>query len=184
MKKSKIYFIVPIIALIIFSAYYWNFSSQYEAKQAAIAATVKEQKLEKLRLEAETRERAIHDALEAQKQRKAERVARDEAERKQKDDKENARLENEKSEQEAQKLERQAEKLTKDVSAAKDEIAKIQTDEKKSSVELEFLKKYIAEAVANQAKLADVLTKIQAADAAEAKAAALAAAAAKKNSGN
>ena len=185
MKKSKIYIIAPVVVLIVFGAYYWNFSSQYEAKQAAIAAQVKERKLETLKAEAAAREAAIHDALEAQKQRKADRLAREEKDRKQKDDRENARLENDKAAQEAQKLERQAEKLTKDVATAKDEIAKIQAEEKTSESELEFLKQYIAEAGTNQAKLADVITKIQAADAAIAKAAAIAAAqAAKKNSGN
>jgi chromosome segregation ATPase len=185
MKKSKIYIIAPVVVLIVFGAYYWNFSSQYEAKQAAIAAQVKERKLETLKAEAAAREAAIHDALVAQQQRKAERAAREERERKQKDDRENARLENDKAAQEAQKLQRQAEKLTKDVATAKDEIAKIQAEEKSSQSELDFLKQYIAEATSNQAKLADVITKIEAADAAVAKAEAIAAAqAAKKNAGN
>jgi chromosome segregation ATPase len=185
MKKSKIYIIAPVVVLIVFGAYYWNFSSQYEAKQAAIAAQVKEKKLETLKAEAAAREAAIHDALVAQQQRKADRAARDEKDRKQKDDRENARLENDKAAQESQKLQRQAEKLTKDVATAKDEISKIQADEKASESELAFLKQYIAEATGNQAKLADVLTKIQAADAAIAKAAAIAAAEkAKKNAGN
>jgi colicin import membrane protein len=181
MKKSKIYIIAPVVVLIVFGAYYWNFSSQYEAKQAAIAAQVKERKLETLKAEAAAREAAIHDALEAQKQRKADRLAREEKDRKQKDDRENARLENDKAAQEAQKLERQAEKLTKDVATAKDEISKIQDEEKNSNEELAFLKQYISEATANQAKLADVVSKIEAADLAAAKAAAAAAAAAKKN---
>jgi chromosome segregation ATPase len=184
MKKTKIYIIAPFVVLIAFGAYYWNFSSQYEAKQAAIAAEVKERKLETLKAEAASREAAIHDALEAQKVRKAERAAREEKERQQKDDKENARLESEKADSEAQKLQRQAEKLTKDVATAKDEISKIQAEEKTSVEELDFLKQYINEASTNQAKLADVITKIEAADAAVAKAAAIAAAAAAKKNAN
>jgi len=185
MKKNKIYIIAPVLVLVLFGAYYWNFSSQYEAKQAAIVAAAKEKKLETLKLAAASRAAAIHDALEAQKQRKAERAAREEKERKQKDDRENARLESEKADQEAQKLSRQADKLSKDVATAKDEIARIQADEKTSVGQLEFLKEYIAEATANQAKLADVIAKIEAADAAIAKNAAIAAAAAaKKNAGN
>ena len=185
MKKNKIYIIAPVLVLVLFGAYYWNFSSQYEAKQAGIAALAKEKKLETLKAEAASREAAIHDALEAQKQRKAERAAREEKDRKQKDDRENARLESEKSDQESQKLGRQAEKLAKDVATAKEEIAKIQAEEKISVGQLEFLKQYIADATANQAKLADVIAKIEAADAAIAKNAAIAAAAAaKKNAGN
>ncbi len=180
MKKSKIYLIIPIVVLGIFYGYYWNFSSQYEAKQALVLQAEKEKKIEKLKLEAENREHAIHDAIEAQKQRKAERLAREEKERTQKDAKENARLEAEKADQEAQKLLRTVEKLTKDVETAKDEIKKLDTEEKRSKEEIGFIKEYTNAAIANQAKLSEVVTKIAAADAATAKAAALAAAAALK----
>ncbi|HEY4988610.1 MAG TPA: hypothetical protein VII09_02330 [Opitutaceae bacterium] len=183
MKKSKIYVLVPLVLLGIFGAYYWSFSSQYEAKQAAIVAAEKERKLEKLKAEAEAREAAIHDAVEAQKVRKAERIAREEKERKQKDDRDNARLDAEKADQESQKLSRQAEKLTKDVEAEKKDIAAIQAEEKKSEEELVFIKQYTDQANANRDKLSEVMTKIEAADLAIAKAAAEAAkAAAKKNS--
>jgi hypothetical protein len=182
MKKSKIYVIVPLILLGIFYAYYWNFRSDYDAKQEAKAAAEKQVKIDKLKAEAEAREAAIHDAVEAQKVRKAERLAREEKERKQKDDRENARLESEKADQESQKLSRQAEKLTKDVDAAEKEIATIQAEEKRSEEEIVFLKQYTDEANANREKLAEVMTKIEAADQAIAKAALEAAkAAAKKN---
>ncbi len=178
MKKTKLYLIIPIIVLGVFYGYYWNFSSQYEAKQAAVVQAEKERKIEKLKLEAESRERAIHDAVEAQKVRKAERIAREERERAMKDAKENAKLEAEKADQEAQKLVRQSEKLEKDVTVAKEEIAKLLAEKKRSNEELVFIKQYTDAAVENQAKLAAVVTKIAQADAAAAKAAALAAAAA------
>jgi hypothetical protein len=179
MKKSKIYFIAPIIVLVAFYAYYWNFRSQYDEKQAIVVQAEKEKKLEKLKAEAEMRQRAIQDAVDAQKQRKADRIARDEKERKQKEEKENARLEAEKADQEAQKLQRQAEKLEKDVATAKEEITKIEAEKKTSDEELVFLKDYTAAATANQSKLAEVLAKIRAADIAVEKAAVAAAAAAK-----
>jgi preprotein translocase subunit SecF len=179
MKKSKIYFIAPIIVLGAFFAYYWNFRSDYDAKQAIVLQAEKQRKIDKLNAEALMRQRAMQDAIDAQKQRKAERIAREEKERKQKEDKENARLEAEKADQEAQKLQRQAEKLEKDVATAKEEITKIEAEKKFADEELVFLKDYTAQAVANQSKLADVLTKIRAADLANEKAAAAAAAAAK-----
>ena len=161
MKKNKLYFIIPVVALIAFGFYYWNFSSQYQAVEDAKAAAVKQAKIVKLREEAIAREAAIKDAVDAQKIRKAE-----------------------KADQEAQKLTRQADKLEKDVAATKDEISKIETEEKRSQEELVFVKQYTAAAKENQMKLADVLTKIQEADAATARAAAAAAAAAaaKRNS--
>ncbi|HEY5226988.1 MAG TPA: hypothetical protein VIJ19_00535 [Opitutaceae bacterium] len=184
MKKNKLYFIIPIAALIAFAAYYWNFSSEYEANEAAKVAAEKQVKLQKLQDEANQRQAAIKDALAAQVIRKAERAARDAKAQKEKDDKENARLGAEKADQEAQKLERQSDKLDKDVAATKEEIEKIQAEEKRSTEELAFVKTYTASAKENQAKLADVLSKIQEADAAVARAAAAAAAAAaaKRNS--
>jgi hypothetical protein len=181
MKKTKIYFIVPIIVLGVFYAYYWNFKSTYEAHQAEVAQQEKDKRIERQKVEAEAREASIHDAVEAQKQRKAERIAREEKDRQQKDAKENAKLEAEKADQEAQKLDHQADKLKKDVEVAKEEVAKIQADAKRSEEELVFLKQYTEQAIGNQAKLTDVMSKIVAADAAAEKAAAAALAAAKKN---
>jgi hypothetical protein len=180
MKKTKIYFLAPLIVLVAFGAYYWSFKSDYDAQQAKILVAEKEKKLEKLKLEAVQREAAIHDALEAQKQRKLERQAREAKELKQKDDKENAKLIQEKADQESQKLARQVDKLTVDVKTEKDEISKIEAENKKAVEEEAFLKQYVKMAQDNQASLAAVLTKIEAADAATIKAAAAAAAAAAK----
>jgi hypothetical protein len=180
MKKTKVYLIVPLVVLIVFGAYYWNFKSDYDAKQAAVAAQFKEQRLEKLRQEAVQREAAIHDAIEAQKQRKKDRLEREAREQKQKDDKENAKLNADKAVQEEQKLARQAEKLAADVKVEKEEIQKIETENKKAVAEEAFLKQYVKMAQDNQGSLAAVLTKIVAADKAAAVAAAAAAAAAKK----
>jgi hypothetical protein len=182
MKKSKIYFIAPLIVLVVFGAYYWSFKSDYDAQQAKIVAAEKEKKLEKLKQEAISREAAIHDALVAQQQRKKERQEREAKELKQKDDRENAKLIAEKADQEQQKLARQVEKLTSDVKVEKDEIAKVELENKKATEEEAFLKQYVKMAQDNQAGLAAVLTKIAEADAAAVKAAQAAAAAAAKKS--
>jgi hypothetical protein len=182
MKKTKIYFLVPILALILFGGYYWNFRSQYEAHQAEIIATAKAKKEEKLRQDELAREQAIKDAIDAQKQRKAERAAREALEQKQRDDKENAILDRDKADQEQQRLERQVEKLTKDVDDAKKEIAALRADNEKQVDEVAFLGEYVKKAEDNRASLAMVLTKIQAADDANAKAKALADAQAAKKS--
>jgi hypothetical protein len=181
MKKTKFYFIVPVVIVGIFSAYYLNFSSHYDEDQAKIAAAAKQARIDKLNAEAERNAAAIKDAVAAQVVRKAERAAKDARERQQKDDKENALLERDKAEQESQKLQRQSEKLEKDVASTKEDIEKIKADQKEASEEITFLKQYTAEAQANQGKLADVVAKIEAADLATQRAAALAAAQAKKN---
>jgi len=181
MKKTKVYSIIPILVLLAFFAYYVKFTSEYDAKQAAIVAHDKEVKAEKIRLENIDKEKAVEDAIAAQKVRAAARLAREARDQKQQhDDRENATLNAGKADQEQQKLQRQVEKLTQDVKAAKAEIDKIKADTKRSVDEEAFLKGYVAKAEENQAQLTQVLQKIVDADAAIAKAAALAAAEAAK----
>jgi hypothetical protein len=182
MKKTKIYFLVPILALILFGGYYWNFRSQYEAHQQAIVAAAKAKKEEKLRQDELAREQAIKDAIDAQQQRKKERAAREALEQKQRDDKENAELDRDKAANESEKLQRQVDKLTKDVDDAKKEIAALRADNEKQVDEVAFLGEYVKKAEDNRATLSLVLTKIQAADDANAKAKALADAQAAKKS--
>lgn len=170
MKKSKIYFIAPAIAIAAFGAYYWNFSSEYDAKQAAIVAAEKAKKAEKLLIEAEARKKAIEDANNAAVQRKKERAEREAHERQMKDDEENAKLTAEKADQESQKLLHQSEKLDAEIKAAKEDIEKLEGEEKGANEELVFLKQYMNDALANQAKLQDVVAKIDKADKALAKA--------------
>ena len=176
MIKNKVYFIVPIIAIAVFFAYYWNFSKDYDARQAKIVAAEKQRRLDKLQAEAVAREAAIKDAIEAQKQRKQERLDREARDRKMKDDKENAILARDKADQESQRLERQVDKLTKDVKEAREEIAKLEASKKESIEEEAFLQTFVVKANENVARLDDVVRKIEVADAAAAKAAALAAA--------
>jgi hypothetical protein len=173
MKKTSIYFIAPILALVLFGGYYWNFRSQYDAHQAEIVATQKAKKAERLRAEEAAREVAMQDALAAQALRKKERAEREALEQKQRDDKENAVLDSEKAEQESQKLERQAERLTKDVAESEKDVAALEEDDTKQTAQVAFLGDYVKKAQDNRASLADVITKIQAADEAIGKAIAL-----------
>lgn len=172
MKRSKIYFIAPIVVLAAFVAYYWNFKAGYDAKQAEEQRQIQEVKRKKLEDEAKSRAAAIEEANKLAKERMKERAEREAREQKQKDDKENALLNRDKAEQESQKLQRQVEKLTKDVSSEKDEIKKIEDDNKKEDEEQAFLVQYDKVAQQNQAAMAAVLTKINEADAAAIKIAA------------
>jgi len=182
MKRTKVYFLVPIVALVLFYAYYWNFMSDYDAKQAAAAAVVKAKRIERLNVEAQMREKAIQEAIDEQKIRKQQKIDRDALERKQKDDKENAILIRDKADQDAQKLGRQVDRLQIEVKTAKEEIERIETENKRALEQEAFLKTYVTAAVENRDKLTQVLTKIDAAEKAAAKAALEAAAAAAKKS--
>lgn len=180
MKKSYIHFLVPLVGLLIFGAVYWNFSTGYEAELAKKAKIVREAKEEKLRIEAKNRETAIKEAVAAQDRRKVEKAAKEAKEKADSEARQLAVEARDKANREQLKLAQQVERLEKDIKVEKDAIAKIEEDRKRAADEEAFLKTYVKQAEANTKSLADVLEKINAADAA--KAAAEAQAAKAKNS--
>lgn len=175
MKKTHVYFLVPLIGLIAFSAVYWNFSEGYEAELAKEKAAIRAEKEEKLRQEAKNREKAIQDALAAQERRKAERAAKEEKERKDAEARQLAREALEKADRDQQKLANQVERLQKEIKVEKDAIAELEATRKGYLDEQTFLKDYVRQAEANVRSLTEVLDKIAAADTARATAEALAA---------
>ena len=177
-KKSALYIFVPIIALVLFFAYYWNFSSHYEQVQAD-RVTAQKRQVEANRLEQDKlRLKAVNDAIAAQAKRKAEREAKDAKDRQDADDRNNALQARDKAHAEALSLRDKVATLTSQVKAEKDELARVDQDKKSMVAELDFLEIDVKKANDNQEHLANVLKLIAAADAANAAAARAAAAAA------
>jgi len=181
MKKTYVYFLVPILGVIAFAAVYWNFSSGYEARLAEKAAIVRQAKEDKLRKEAKDREIAIKDALASQERRKAEKAAKEAKEQADQEQRQLALDAREKAFRDQVKLSQQVERLEKDVKVEKEAIAKIEEEKKRAVEEQAFLKGYVKQAQANTKSLSEVLDKITAADAARAAADALAAAKSKNS---
>jgi colicin import membrane protein len=181
MKKTYVYFLVPILGLVAFAAVYWNFNRTYEAKLADRQRVIREQKEEKLRLEAKSREKAIQDALAAQEKRKAEKAAKEAKDQKDQEERQAAIEASRKADRDQQKLSLQVKSLQEQIKTEKDAIAKIQEEQKLAIEEQAFLKNYVKQAQSNQKSLNEVIDKIVAADAAKAAADALAAAKAKNS---
>jgi hypothetical protein len=180
MKKA--YVIFPVVALLIFFGFWWNFNSTYEAVEAEKAKQVRLEREAKKRKEAEDRATAIKDALVAQEKRKKEREAKELKDKADREARELAIEERNKTAQEVTKLTKQRDQLNIDVKEEKANLVKIDEQKRKALDEQAFLKEYVRKADANVKGLSDVLDKIAAADAARAAAEAAAAAAAKKNS--
>lgn len=179
MKKSYLYFIIPLVLTAIFAVYYWQYASGYEARLAKIDQQKKEERQKKLDDEARARDKAIKDALALAEKRKAEKKAKEELEAKEAAARELAIQERNKAQQDARKYADQVKRLQKDVQDNKDEIAKIEEDKKQLVEEQGFLRDYVKQAEVNVQSLQGVLEKIDAADKARA---AAEAAAAKKSS--
>ena len=182
MKKSFVYFLAPIVGLIIFGAVYWNFSSGYEAKEAAKALTIKQDKEAKLMAQAKANEQAIKDANAGVARRKLEREAKEAKDKKDREIRQMAMDAKEKAWADKEKFAKQVTRLEADVKSEKDAIAKLEDDKKKLIEEQAFLRIYVKQAEDNVRTLKLTLDKIAAADAARAAAEAAAAAAAKAKS--
>src|SRR5690606_3392913 len=126
MKKSYIYFLVPLIGLIAFGALYWNFSQGYEAKIAEKARLVRVAKEDKLKAEAENRKKAIEDAIEAQERRKVEKAAKEAKEQANQEARQLALEAREKANRDQLKLVQQIERLEKDIKVEEAAIAKLE----------------------------------------------------------
>lgn len=179
MKKTYVYFLVPLLGLIVFGAIYWNYLSAYDAKEAARIKTEKEKIETRLRLEAQNREKAIKDALDAQERRKKERDAKEAKEAKDREVREAAIEARNKARNEREKFSRQVDRLKNDVRIEKEAITKLEQNKKGLIEDEAFLKDYVKKAEANDKQLTEVIEKIDAADKAAAERAKAEAAAAK-----
>lgn len=180
MKKSSLYFIIPLLALVVFFfAFYWNAHKEFEARAQAVIKKARDEKVAKLEKEAKDREAAVKAALDMQEKRRAEKKEREEREAREKEAREKARQARDKAGRDAEKLEQQAKRLQKEIEGEKKELAEVQVERKRTADEHGFLKEYVKKAEQNAKSLMGVLERIAAADKAAADAAKAAEAAAK-----
>ena len=172
---NKVYLIIPLVGLLIFGGFYYNFTSQYETKAKEAAAKVEQDKKDRAARDVLNREAAIKAAIETQAKRKIEREkkeAAEEAKRVARQEAEDQRL---RIFDERNKLRDQVARLKKDLEEVKVATSKV-TEEKKRHIDEEaFLKTYVVQAEANVKYYYNLLDKIDVAEKARAEAAAAAA---------
>jgi colicin import membrane protein len=176
---NKIYVLVPLLGILIFGGFYYQFDKGFEERAAKAKALVAADIKAKQERDRQAREAAIKAAVVAAETRKAERAEKDRIE----EAKKKARLDAEDHRQhvfdERNRLRDQVKRLKSEVDGVKAEVAKLEAEKKHAADELVFQREFVAKAEANQKYYYDLLDKIAAADAAAAKAAADAAAVAK-----
>jgi hypothetical protein len=180
MKKSYVYFVLPLLALVVFFfAFYWNAHKDYEARAQAVVKKARDERLAKLEKEAKDREAAVKSALDMQEKRRVEKKAREEKESMEKESREKARQARDKAGRDSEKLEQQAKRIQKEIEVEKKELVEVQAERKRTADEHGFLKEYVKKAEQNSKSLMGVLERIAAADKAAEDAAKAAEAAAK-----
>jgi hypothetical protein len=179
MKKNYVYFLPPLVALIVFGAIYWNFLAGYEKEQDRRTLAIKTAKDEKLQQQERDKKTAYDEAIAAQTRRKKEKEDKDAKEQADRDERQLAEDNLKQALRDEAKLADKIRSLNKEIETAKKEVAEVEENKKKAVEEEAFQRTYIKQAEANQKNLLAVLEKIQKADddaAAAAKAAAAAAA--------
>lgn len=179
MKKAYLYFLFPLLGLIIFAVFYWQFSAGYEKRLEEKAAAVRKVKEDKLQQDNLDRQKAVLEAQKAQDERKAAKAAKEARELQEKEERALATQALRKAEIDADKLAAQVTRLGKEIEETKAQIAKIEDEKRRAVTEENFLKEYVKKTVGNQASLLAVVEKIDAADKAIEAAAKVAEAAAK-----
>lgn len=176
---NKAYVITPLVALLAFIPFYLNFSKQYEAKEQEKVQAAKNLAQEKIKQEMEARKVAVEEALALQEQRKKEKAEKEAKDLAEKEARQAAVDARDSAYREQERLSKTVDRLNKEIGVVKEEIAAI--DEKKAyyQKEIAFLKQYVPQAESNKSSLQKVLTDIDAADKARIEAEKAAAAAAK-----
>ncbi len=185
MKKKYVYFVPPLIGLVLFAGVYWKFAAAHEQREANMRTTMIKAREEKIRAENILKKKAVEDALVQQEIRKKQKAEKETKELEERDRRERAALAMANARDTATRKVAEVRRLEKQVEDAKKEIARVEQEKKASLDEQAFIRVYVQKAEANQKGLAAVLQKIEAADraaeeAARAAAAAAAAAAKKK----
>jgi len=179
-KKSSFYFLVPLLFLILFGAYYWNFTAGYEQKQEARAAQIKKQHDDKVAEDNRLRLKAVNDALASQAKRKAEREAKAAKEKQETEELQNLLLARDHADYQSGQLREKYDRLVREIQNEKTVVEKNEKDREVDVGNLDFLQIQATKAQSNVESLTIVLNQITAADAAYAAAASAAAAAAAK----
>lgn len=178
MKKA--YFIVPIVGVLLFAAYYiFVYSAQHEARAKVEKETADRVKQEKLEKERKDREKALADAIALTEKRKKEREERDAKEKAEKDAEQALSDSRDQADSEQRKARDRVDRLNDELGIEKEALAKIDAQKQLLTADEEGLRKNTKEAESNVALYQEVIQKVEAkekADAAAAKAAAEAAA--------
>ena len=168
MKKNYIYFVAPLVGLIIFGAVYWNFSKGYNKREAKRVADEKQKKEDKLRQQAKDNEKAIREAV-ASPGTPQSRARRQGGQGQGGQGRSRHRRRGPRQGRPRPGQTRQAGRAPREGRAGeKDAIAKLQSDKQKLIDEQAFQKVYVKQAEDNVRNLTQVLDRIAAADAARA----------------
>ena len=161
---KKLYFIIPIILLVVFVFFYLNAKKGIEdAEKARQAQLIKDQEARQLKEEAD-RKIAWQQATDQANQRIAEYNARQAKEKQQAEEKQAATDERDIAFREKESLGKQASQLTSDLQLAKEQKAKVEEELKIQKTQVDYLKSAAKDVAQTRAVYESALQKLDAAE--------------------
>jgi len=178
---NKAYIIWPLIGLLVFGAFYWNFDQGWKIREHDKAVQAEKDKQDRIRADLERRKKAIEDAAKAQEERKRLRLEKEKKDQEEADAR-SALLERRQHayDEVNRHLLPQLDRQKADADSVKGEIAQLDLQKKQFEDEAANIRTYTRQAEANVKTYYDLLEKLKAAEDAREKAEAAAAKLAKK----
>jgi len=162
---NKAYIIWPVIGLLVFGVFFWNFNKGFKEKQRQEEVRIQNERKERARQEIERRKKAIEDAnvaaAERTKARKVKEIKED-AEKKAHDDLVEKRVKV--FDDVNRRIRPQLERVKSDKEALLKEIAQLELQKKAYTDEETFLRNFVRKAEGNVKAYYDVLDKLATAE--------------------
>jgi hypothetical protein len=159
---NKVYFIGPLLALVVFIGVYSVHQGGLKERDAKKAAAAQAAVQAKLEAEQEARKAAMADAIKAAEQRKAEKAAREAREASEREARQLAVDARDKAFREQERTARQIERVKKEIEAEQAVIAKLSAERALAVSEKQFLHDFVAKAQGNVQALQALLSKLNA----------------------
>jgi hypothetical protein len=154
---NKVYFIAPLLLLVVFSGFFAVHRSGLKAREAAQVAKVEAARQAKLDAEQAARKAAMADAIAAAEQRKKDNAAQDKLD---KEARQAAIDVRDKAYREQEKISRQLEKLKKDVEVEQAALTKLGASRQEAAAEKAFQEAFVTKAQANVQALQTLLVQL------------------------
>ncbi len=157
---TKVYFIGPLAALLVFIGVYSVHRGELKEREAAKASAAAVAQKAKLETEQAERQAAMADAIKAAEQRKLEKAAKEARDQADKEARQLALDARDKAYREQEKSARQIERLKKDIEAEQAVLAKLAAERSAAESEKTFLQDFVTKAQSNVQALQTLLTKL------------------------
>ena len=161
---KKLYYVLPVIGVLIFGAFFWKFNADFETREAAKKEAVRKEHDEKMLADLQAKKKAIEEAITLQEKRKVEKADREKRAEEEKQAQLDLKDASDRARDDRDRVLRQVDRLKTEIAVEDSALKKLASDKENLIAEDEFLLKYVKLAEANQKGLEEILTKIEKAD--------------------